>query len=62
MKKKTGGVQREKKSITTLKGSPEWGEWLSGFAEDRRVSVMALIDHALAHYAKAEGFQPPPKR
>jgi hypothetical protein len=52
-----------RKSITTLKGSPEWAEWLEGLAIHFRTSVTGVIDRALAEWAKEKGYpvKPPPR-
>jgi hypothetical protein len=62
-KKKDANGGSERVSVTTLKGSRDWAEWLSRFADYRRVSLAALIDMALAEHAKSTGFnENPPKR
>jgi hypothetical protein len=40
----------------TLKGSPEWKEWLEELAVHCRLDVAKVIDAALVDYAKAKGF------
>jgi hypothetical protein len=53
----------ERKSITTLKGSPEWGAWLERLADFDRNTIVGLIDRAVAEYAQNHGFgERPPKR
>ena len=62
-KKNVLASSNERKSITTLKGSPDWAAWLERLAEFDRNTVVGLIDRALAEYAKNHGFnEPPPKR
>lgn len=52
-----------RKSITTLKGSPEWGAWLERLADFDRNTIVGLIDRAVAEYAQNHGFEErPPKR
>ena len=52
-----------RKSITTLKGSPEWAEWLEGLARHFRTTVTGVIDRALAEWAETNGYpvKPPPR-
>ena len=45
-----------------LRASGEFREWLARFAESERSDMSDLVDDALAHYAKARKFEPPPKR
>jgi hypothetical protein len=52
----------ERKSITTLKGSAEWGAWLERLAEFDRNTIVGLIDRAVAEYAQNHGFQEKPPR
>jgi hypothetical protein len=61
-KKKADAAGSGRVSVTTLKGSRDWSDWLTRFAEHRRVTVAALIDIALAEEAKRSGFEQPPKR
>ena len=54
----------EKKTIAvTIKGDPEWKEWLEDLAGYCRVDVAKVIDKALIGYAKSEGYdQEAPRR
>lgn len=62
-KKKASGSSGERKSITTLKGSPEWSAWLMRLAKHDRNTIVGLVDRALAEYAVNHGFdEPPPER
>jgi hypothetical protein len=57
------GASPGRKSITTLKGSHEWAEWLEELAEHDRNSIAGLIDRALLEYAQNHGFtRKAPKR
>lgn len=50
-------------SLTTLKGSQAWAEWVGRLADHDRNTLIGLIDRALAEYAQNHGFsEPPPKR
>lgn len=62
MNKRASKSDDRRKSITTLKGTSSWGEWLNRYAEFRRTTVVGLIDLATSHLAKADGFEIPPKR
>jgi hypothetical protein len=44
------------KPTVTLRGGPDWKEWLEGFADHCRLDVSKLIDKALIQYAKTEGY------
>jgi hypothetical protein len=47
----------------TIKGTLEWRAWVDEGAEHCRTDVAKLVDAALVHYLKAQGFlKPPPKR
>jgi hypothetical protein len=47
----------------TLRGDPDWKQWLLGLADHCRLDVATLIDKALVHYAKDEEYnQPAPLR
>lgn len=42
--------------------SGAYKDWLGRFAESERSDMSDLIDDALEAHAKAQGFEPPPKR
>ena len=47
----------DRKTIAvTIKGSPDWKEWIDGLAEYCRLDVAKVIDRAVVDYAKAEGY------
>jgi hypothetical protein len=47
----------------TIKGRPEWREWVDRGAEFCRTDVAKLVDAALVEYLKQRGFdEPAPKR
>jgi hypothetical protein len=48
--------------VLTVRGRVDWKNWLVRFAEHDRADMVDLIDHALTAYAKATGFEAPPKR
>ena len=54
--------QRVRTAVTNVRSMPEWKGWLSRFAEAQRKDVSDVIDEALLRMARAEGFEPPPKR
>jgi len=63
--KKTGrkpSPSGRRPTVVTIKGWPEWAEWLGEFAESARLDKSDLVDHALAAYAETKGFRSPPKR
>ena len=41
--------------------NPEFKEWLARFANHCRLNMVDVIDLALADYAKAKGFEDPPR-
>jgi hypothetical protein len=47
----------ERKTIAvTIKGDPEWKEWLEDLAGHCRDDVAKVIDKALVEYAKMKGY------
>ena len=49
--------------ILSVRGTPEWRDWLNRLAEHNRVKVADAIDHAVVAWARQTGFtEPPPKR
>lgn len=48
--------------ITNIRSTPEWKEWLLRFADHVRKDQADVVDEALLRYARAEGFEQPPKR
>lgn len=51
-----------KKHILGIRGSEAFKDWLYRFAQTERSDMVDLVDDALAAYARARGFEPPPKR
>jgi hypothetical protein len=61
--RKTQPDPNRKPVAVTIKGTEEWKAWLEEAAGHCRLSVSALIDHAVTRYVKAEGFsKKPPER
>jgi hypothetical protein len=48
--------------VLGIRGRQEWKDWLARFADFYRSDMVDLIDDALEAFAKAKGFEPPPKR
>jgi hypothetical protein len=48
--------------VLNVRGNQAWKDWLVRFAEFNRSDMVDLIDDALVAYAKAKGFEAPPKR
>jgi hypothetical protein len=47
----------------TIKGRPEWRDWVDRGAEFCRTDAAKLVDAALVEYLKQRGFdEPAPKR
>lgn len=56
-------VSEPLKSLITLRGEPEWLEWLKRYADHLGVQTTTSIDIALREQAKRDGFdEPMPKR
>ncbi len=53
---------RAMQATLMVRGSSAWKDWAHRFALKMRVSDSDLVDHALAAYAKAQGFEDPPER
>jgi hypothetical protein len=49
-------------NVVSMRGRPEWRDWLGRLAEKCRATPSALIDRALAELAKREEFEEPPPR
>lgn len=58
----TPGPSRIRSSVTNIRSSPEWKAWLGRFAAHTRKDLADVMDEALLRYARAEGFELPPKR
>lgn len=58
-KPKAGGALP---NVVSMRGTPEWREWLGRLSEKCRATPSGLIDRALAELAKREGFEEPPRR
>ncbi|WP_165073262.1 hypothetical protein [Paludisphaera rhizosphaerae] len=59
-KSKPMPIERGGKSIAvTLRGTPEWKEWVERGAGHCRTDVAKLIDAALVDYLRAKGFDEP---
>jgi hypothetical protein len=52
----------DKESIAVLKGRPEFQSWFKRIQQQTRLPVALLLDHALAEFAKAKGFEELPQR
>jgi hypothetical protein len=53
---------RIRSGVTNIRSSPEWKAWLQRFADFTRKDLADVVDEALLRYARAEGFELPPKR
>ena len=49
-------------TVIALKGTPEFGTWLSAFAEHCNLSQAETMGQSLVAYAEIRGFRSPPKR
>jgi hypothetical protein len=60
---KTPAPPAPKSIVLTVKGFPEWRDWLNRGADFLRLSTATMVDLAVIEYLKAHGFkEPPPKR
>jgi hypothetical protein len=63
MAKGKGKPPERLKPLITLRGEPEWLEWLKRYATDRGLQLTTIIDIAVREQAKRDGFdEPMPKR
>jgi hypothetical protein len=46
----------EKPTVVTIKGNPEWRDWVDRGAKHCRTDVAKLIDAAVVDYLRARGF------
>jgi hypothetical protein len=51
-----------RETILSLKGSPEWSQWLGDLSAKLRSTKAGIIDRALAELAERNGFREPPER
>ena len=54
--------RRNRSSTTNVRSTPEWKEWLAGFAAHSRKVLADTIDEALLRFSRAESYAPPPRR
>jgi hypothetical protein len=61
--KPKAGRENPRPTALTIKGRPEWRDWVDRGAEYCRTDVAKLVDAALVDYLKQRGFdEPAPKR
>jgi hypothetical protein len=56
VKKPVKRAATDKPTAITVKGSPEWREWVNRGAKHCRTEVAKVVDAALVDYFKARGF------
>jgi hypothetical protein len=50
-------------TVFTMKGTPEWKDWLTRLSKHCRMKSSVVVDLALVDFAKKMGFnEPPPER
>jgi hypothetical protein len=54
--------RKVRETILSLKGTPEWSQWLGELAVKFRTKKAGIIDRALAEFAQRNGFREPPER
>ena len=57
--KKARDRSGEKPTVVTIKGNPEWRDWVEQGAKHCRTDVAKLIDQALVMYLRNQGFAAP---
>jgi hypothetical protein len=62
MAKKKAKQSKARETILSMRGYPEWSQWLTELAEEARTTRAGAIDLALAQFAKRIGFRQPPPR
>jgi hypothetical protein len=61
--KAKGARENPRPTALTIKGRPDWRDWVDWGAEVCRTDVAKLVDAALVEYLKQRGFdEPAPKR
>ena len=55
-------ASKVRETILSLKGSPEWSQWLGDLSTKLRSTKAGIIDRALAELAERNGFREPPER
>jgi hypothetical protein len=49
--------------VLSMRGNPEWKEWLDRLSKHCRMSTAVCVDQAVMEFAKMRGFsEPPPER
>jgi uncharacterized protein (DUF1778 family) len=61
-KKKPAKAKTTRNDDVRIRMTSTYKDWLGRFAEAQRKDMSDLVDEALMRMAKAEGFDPPPKR
>ena len=54
--------RKARETILSLKGTPEWSQWLGELSAKLRTTKAGMIDRALAELAERHGFREPPER
>jgi hypothetical protein len=49
-------------AIVVLKGSLAYRAWLAGISRDSLIPVASIVRDAVAKWAAARGYQPPPEK
>lgn len=53
---------RVRSATTNIRSTPEWKDWLERFAAHERKDIADAVDEGMLRYARAVGFELPPKR
>lgn len=59
---KSVSAVKARETILSLKGTPEWSEWLGNLSAKFRTTKAGIIDRALAEFAQRNEYQEPPER
>jgi hypothetical protein len=52
---------KERLSVFSLKGSPEYRDWLNLISDESRIPVATIVRDSIADWAEKRGYQPPPE-
>jgi len=51
-----------KGTVFSIKGSPEWRDWMAMLADHARTDMAKLVDSLLVEYARKHNLPSPPRR
>jgi hypothetical protein len=54
-------TSKERLSVFSLKGSPEYRDWLNMLSDKSRITVATIVRDSVAEWAKKRGYPAPPE-